>query len=779
MADFGATIGQAYATEGAVIDLGRGVHEGALAPEAVVRLPLATMNRHGLIAGATGTGKTKTLQLITEQLSAQGVPVFVADVKGDVSGLAEPGEAGGPAEARMKDLGLPFAPAGFPVEFLSLGGIGPGVPVRATVSDFGPQLLAKVLGANETQESSLGLVFHYADTKGLPLLDLGDLRALLTYLDSKDGKAELEGIGGLSQATVGVLLRSLVGLETGGGTEFFGEPQFEIADLLRVGSDGRGVISCLELPAVQDKPGLFSTVMMWLVAELFEQLPEAGDLDKPKLVFFLDEAHLLFADATDAFAESVTRTVRLIRSKGVGVFFVTQAPTDLPESVLGQLGSRVQHALRAFTPKDAKDLKAVVSTYPTSDFYDVGELLTSMGTGEAAVTLLSEKGVPTPVVHTRMVAPASKMAPAGDVEGAAKASPLFAKYGTRVDAQSARELLAARLEAASTPVRARSRTSRSSTCPFRSCRSSAVLRRPSLAGSVTSSTRGRARRSSARSSGGSSGCFGSGCSGRRLRQLRLGGEVGVSGPFRRIWALSGDAIGARLAGWSELTASIAVQTCSTRLVRRGSGVRSTGWWLGGNCRGRVSPSTGASPSPRPSAHSGTFPDTPPRCPGRRARRGARPQARHARRPATPRHRQPQAPARHRSTHEVEARARSPPAAPTTRSPPADLQRHRRGLRGRPALAGAEARGRARRLRLPRPQTCLRDRPRARHRPRRRRLADRPRHRPPAHRPANPDRGAVRGAAQQPRVLTRPRLAVRNQIGVPTASVTWPSCTRRP
>jgi DNA helicase HerA-like ATPase len=452
MTDFGGAIGQAYATAGAVIELGRGVHEGALVPEAAVRLPLATMNRHGLIAGATGTGKTKTLQLIAEQLSAQGVPVFVADVKGDLSGLAEPAEAGGPAEKRMGELGLPFAPTSFPVEFLSLGGIGPGVPIRATVSDFGPQLLAKVLGANETQESSLGLVFHYADSTGLPLLDLSDLRALLTFLDSKDGKAELEGIGGLSKATVGVLLRALVGLETGGGTEFFGEPQLDIADLMRVGADGRGVISCLELPAVQDRPGLFSTVMMWLVAELFEQLPEAGDLEKPKLVFFLDEAHLLFADATDAFVESVTRTVRLIRSKGVGVFFVTQAPTDLPESVLGQLGSRVQHALRAFTPKDAKDLRAVVSTYPTSEFYDVGELLTSMGTGEAAVTLLSEKGVPTPVVHTRMVAPASKMAPAADVDGPAKASPLYAKYGARVDAQSAREILAGRLEAASKPA---------------------------------------------------------------------------------------------------------------------------------------------------------------------------------------------------------------------------------------------------------------------------------------------------------------------------------------
>jgi DNA helicase HerA-like ATPase len=378
--------------------------------------------------------------------------VFVADVKGDVSGLTEPAEAGGPAAQRMAELGLPFAPASFPVEFLSLGGIGPGVPIRATVTDFGHQLLAKVLGANETQESSLALVFHYADSKGLPLLDLSDLRSLLTFLASKQGKAELEGIGGLSKATVGVLLRSLVGLETGGGNEFFGEPQLDIADLLRVAPDGRGVISCLELPAVQDKPALFSTVMMWLVAELFEQLPEVGDLEKPKLVFFLDEAHLLFADATDAFVESVTRTVRLIRSKGVGVFFVTQQPTDLPEGVLAQLGSRVQHALRAFTPKDAKNLKAVVSTYPTSDFYDVGELLTSLGTGEAAVTLLSEKGAPTPVVHTRMVAPASRMAPYGDVAGAAQRSALFAKYGTRAESQSARELLAGRMADAAEPA---------------------------------------------------------------------------------------------------------------------------------------------------------------------------------------------------------------------------------------------------------------------------------------------------------------------------------------
>jgi uncharacterized protein len=446
-ADFARTIADAYATQGAALDLGRAVHDGAVHRDAAVRVPLATLNRHGLVAGATGTGKTKTLQVMAEQLSAAGVPVFVADVKGDVSGLAVAAEPGGPAEKRMAALGLPFAPAAFPVELLSLGGIGPGVPVRANVSDFGPQLLAKVLGANETQEQSLALVFHYADTKGLPLVDLADLRALLTFLDSDAGKAELEGIGGLSGQTVGVLLRALLGLETGGGTEFFGEPQLEVADLMRTAPDGRGIVSCLELAAVQDRPAVWSTALMWLVAELFETLPEAGDLPKPKLVFFLDEAHLLFADATDAFLEAVARTVRLIRSKGVGVFFVTQQPTDIPDEVLGQLGMRVQHALRAFTPADAKALRATVSTYPRSDFYDLETLLTSMGTGEAAVTLLSEAGVPTPVAHTRLVAPASRMAPADDVDGAARASPLWAHYGERTDPQSAREMLAARLDA--------------------------------------------------------------------------------------------------------------------------------------------------------------------------------------------------------------------------------------------------------------------------------------------------------------------------------------------
>jgi hypothetical protein len=445
-ATFGAAIAEAYATKGGAIELGTGMLEGALVSEAAVRLPLSTMNRHGLIAGATGTGKTRTLQVIAEQLSAAGVAVFAADVKGDLAGIAVPGSTDGPAKKRSDELALSFTPTGYPVEYLSLGGIGPGVPVRATVSDFGPLLLAKVLGSNATQEQSLALVFHYADEKGLPLLDLSDLRALLTFLDSDGGRAELKGIGGLSPQTVGVLLRSLVALETGGGNEFFGEPQFDVADLLRTAPDGRGVISCLELPAVQDRPRLWSTALMWLVAELFEQLPEVGDRDKPRLVFFLDEAHLLFEGASKAFIESTTQTVRLIHSKGVGVFFVTQTPKDVPADVLGQLGNRVQHALRAFTPDDEKALRATVRTFPKSDAYDLQELLTQLGTGEAAVTILSESGVPTPVVHTRMRPPLARMGVADDVAGAAAASPLHAKYGTRVDNRSARELLAERLD---------------------------------------------------------------------------------------------------------------------------------------------------------------------------------------------------------------------------------------------------------------------------------------------------------------------------------------------
>jgi len=447
MSEFGEAIASGYSVEGDSIDLGRGVLDGQVDQDAKVRFALKMMNRHGLVAGATGTGKTRTLQGIAEQLSANGVPVFAADIKGDLTGLVNPGAAEGPAASRNAELGIEYSPTGFPVEFFSIGGIGPGVPLRATVSEFGPVMLAKVLGANEVQESSLNLVFHYADQKELPLLDLSDLRALLTFLDSDEGKAELEGIGGLAKATVGVLLRNLVSLETGGGNEFFGEPQFDINDLLRTDPSGKGIISCLELAAVQDKPKLFSTVLMWLIGELFEELPEVGDLDKPKLVFFFDEAHLLFNDASKAFLESVVQTVRLIRSKGVGIFFVTQSPKDIPADVLGQLGGRVQHALRAFTPEDQKALSAAVKTYPKSDFYDLETLLTQLGTGEAVVTILNEKGVPTPVVASKLPGPMASMDSAGDISAQAQASALFAKYGTRVDANSAREILAERVQA--------------------------------------------------------------------------------------------------------------------------------------------------------------------------------------------------------------------------------------------------------------------------------------------------------------------------------------------
>ena len=444
--DFGPRIAAAYATDAAAIDLGRGVVGGDVVPEAVVRVPAAMLNRHGLIAGATGTGKTKTLQLLAEQLSAIGVAVFAADMKGDLSGMSRPGEASDRVTERAQGLGIEWTPWTPPVTFLSLGGLGPGVPVRATVSSFGPTLMAKVLGANQTQESSLSLVFRYADDNGLALLDLDDLREVLRFLTSDDGKADLKEVGGLSAATAGVLLRQIVQLEDQGGDSFFGEPELDVADLLRV-DDGRGIVSCLELAAVQDRPKLFSTFLMWLLAELFHELPEVGDLDQPKLVFFFDEAHLLFEDASRAFLDQVAQTVRLIRSKGVGVFFVTQLPDDVPDEILAQLGNRVQHALRAFTPRDAKALRAAVTTYPETDDYDLEEDLTQLGTGEAMVTILSERGAPTPVVWTRLRPPSSLMAAIGDdaVDQAAKASPLWPRYSAEVDRESAREKLAGRL----------------------------------------------------------------------------------------------------------------------------------------------------------------------------------------------------------------------------------------------------------------------------------------------------------------------------------------------
>ncbi|GAA1636058.1 helicase HerA-like domain-containing protein [Catellatospora bangladeshensis] len=442
-----AAVRAGYAFDGPAVELGALVgDDGKAQSDCPVRVPLAMLNRHGLVAGATGTGKTKTLQVLAEQLSAAGVPVFLADIKGDVSGMAAPGVPNDWITERMAELGQPWVPTAYPCEFLTLGGKGVGVPVRATVTDFGPLLLAKVMDLTEVQTSSLNLVFHFADAKGLPLVDVKDLRSVIQYLISEEGAAELKSLGGLSKQTAGVLLRELIGFSDAGADAFFGEPEFATTDLLRTAPDGRGMVTVLELPGVVAQPALFSSFLMWLLADLYQELPEVGDPDKPKLVFFFDEAHLLFKDASKAFLESITQTVRLIRSKGVGVFFVTQTPKDVHADVLAQLGSRVQHALRAYTPDDAKALKATASTFPRSG-YDLEEVLTQLGTGEAIVTVLNEKGAPTPVAWTRLRAPQSLMAAADPAVLAAitAGSPLGAKYNQPVDRESAYEMLAARL----------------------------------------------------------------------------------------------------------------------------------------------------------------------------------------------------------------------------------------------------------------------------------------------------------------------------------------------
>src|SRR4051794_17811867 len=444
-----------YQFAGPALELGGLMLDATTLTSTRIRIPLGMLNRHGLIAGATGTGKTKTLQLLAEQLSTAGVPVFAADIKGDLSGLGSAGAPSPKLTERAGSVGQQWQATAFPVEYLALGGQGTGVPLRATVSSFGPTLLSKVLGLNNTQESSLGLVFHYADRAGLPLLDLADLRAVVQHLTSVEGKADLKELGGLSTATAGVILRELIGFADQGAEAFFGEPEFDTSDLLRTTEGGMGLISLVELPNLQDRPAVFSTFLMWLLADLFHDLPELGDPEKPALVFFFDEAHLLFADASKDFLEAVARTVRLIRSKGVGVFFVTQSPTDVPDDVLAQLGSRVQHQLRAHTPRDAKALKATVSTYPPSKYADLGEVITSLGIGEAIVTVMDERGAPTPVAWTRLRAPESLMGPSDPaaMQAAVAASPLR-RYAEAVDRDSAREMLARRLEQGADKARA-------------------------------------------------------------------------------------------------------------------------------------------------------------------------------------------------------------------------------------------------------------------------------------------------------------------------------------
>jgi DNA helicase HerA-like ATPase len=431
------------------VGLGRAVKGDEVNTGFEVAVPLAMLNRHGLVAGATGTGKTKTIQGLAGRLSDAGVPCFVADMMGDDSGRAAPGEANDKVTARIEQLKAPWDPHPSPVELLTLSGDpAKGVPVRASVSEFGAPLLAKVLDLNDVQTSVLSLVFHYADANGLLLVDLKDLREVLKILGTDAGQAAVAELGGVAKPTLGVLLRKLVELEELGVAGLFGEPAFDVNDLLRTDPAGKGIVTLLELADVADRPRVFSTFMMWLLAELFETLPEVGDLDKPKLVFFFDEAHLLFDGASKAFVEQVQRTVRLIRSKGVGVFFITQLPQDLPDEVLAQLGNRVQHALRAITPKDAAAIDKTVQTYPMTEVYDLASALTSLGVGEAVVTVLSPNGVPTPVAWTRLYPPQSRMAPAEPptVQAAVAGSAIHARYGQVVDPDSAYERLTAKLQ---------------------------------------------------------------------------------------------------------------------------------------------------------------------------------------------------------------------------------------------------------------------------------------------------------------------------------------------
>ena len=442
---FASGIKAAYSWDVPAVTIGTLIEEGARVPGVSAAMPIPMFNRHLLVAGATGTGKTRTLQLLAEGLSANGSSVLLCDVKGDLTGLAEAGASSEKLLSRTAANGQAWAPSSFPIELLSLGGADsqfPGVPVRAEVSDFGPILLARALSLNTTQEQALQLIFAWADGQGLELVDLPDLRAVISFLTSDEGKEELATIGGVSKATAGVILRALTALESQGGGQFFGAPGFDTADLMRMDSTGRGIISLLGVGDISSRPALVSAVIMYLLANLFATLPEVGDAPRPKLVFFFDEAHLLFADATKEFERQVVQTVRLIRSKGVGVVFVTQTPKDIPSDVLAQLGSRVQHGLRASTPDDFKKLKATVQTFPKTSL-ELDEVLTTLGTGEAVVTVLDPKGNPTPVTPVGIWAPASVMGPASadTIARINQSSVIMGRYRDAVNPDSAEEKL--------------------------------------------------------------------------------------------------------------------------------------------------------------------------------------------------------------------------------------------------------------------------------------------------------------------------------------------------
>lgn len=443
------TIEQGYQFKGHSFVLGGAMLDKETQTNTLVRLPLATFNRHGLIAGATGSGKTKTLQIIAEQLSQEGVPSLLMDIKGDLSGIAQPSPGHRKIDERHEAIGIPFEALGSPVEFLSISE-EKGARLRATVSEFGPVLFSKILALNDTQSGIVAVVFKYADDNDLPLLDLTDFKKTLQYM-TNEGKAEVQEIyGRISSASVGSIMRKIVELEQQGAEIFFGERSFEVEDLCRTDELGRGIVSVIRLTDIQDRPKLFSTFMLQILAEIYSTFPEAGDDDKPKLVMFIDEAHLVFDQASDALMDQLEAIVKLIRSKGVGLFFVTQNPADIPDSVLGQLGLKVQHALRAFTAKDRKAIKLAAQNYPITDFYDVDQLLTELGIGEALVTALNEKGIPTPLVHTMLRAPQSRMdiLTTAEINEVVDHSPLVKKYNQEIDRDSAHEILSEKIEAA-------------------------------------------------------------------------------------------------------------------------------------------------------------------------------------------------------------------------------------------------------------------------------------------------------------------------------------------
>jgi DNA helicase HerA-like ATPase len=441
-----STLEEGYTFKGESIILGGAMFEKACIPGLQIKIPLNTANRHGLIAGATGTGKTKTVQRLSEGLSEKGVSVLLMDVKGDLSGIAVPGNDHPKIQARHEQIGVPWTPGQFPTEMLSISG-EKGVRLRATVSEFGPVLFSKILELNDNQQGAVNIVFKYCDDRGMALLDLKDFRSALNYI-SNEGKDEVKEYGLLSSASVGVIMRKLLELESQGADQFFGEKSFDVEDLVRKDDNGYGYISVLRLADMQEKPKLFSTFMLCLLAEVYSKFPELGDKAAPKLVIVIDEAHLIFRDATKALMDQLEMVIKLIRSKGVGIFFCTQVPSDVPDIILSQLGAKFQHSMRAFTAKDRKDIKLVAQNYPSTEFYNTETLLTELGIGEAIVTVLNEKGSPTPLAHTMLCAPRSRMDILSPLEldGIISRSKIAAQYNEVIDRESAYELLKKKLE---------------------------------------------------------------------------------------------------------------------------------------------------------------------------------------------------------------------------------------------------------------------------------------------------------------------------------------------